>query len=185
MKDTQLPSSEANTHAVSTMKPLDAIEQRVANAAERILTGRLASLVESSLATDPGARQSIRRLLQEEAASLTAILKQEWNTTVKEFQIAQESLANQERQFIRSQACARAAERRSLLKQWITGTLRVLVFALPCLVAVGSMALLVPDAVHRIWEPPYLKMLETQNRQLTSQVTLLRLQPALKNRIML
>jgi hypothetical protein len=167
------------------MKPLDAIEQRVATAAERILTGRLTSLVQSSLITDPAARQSIRLLLQEEAASLTATLKQEWDTRVKEFLIAQERLANQERQFIRSQAEARTAEGRSLLKQRLTGTLRVLVFALPCLVAAGFLALLAPDAVRRIWEPPYLTTLETQNQQLWSQMALLRRQPVLKDRIML
>jgi hypothetical protein len=185
MKDTTSPSSEGNTHPASTTNPLDRVYQRVANEAEKILIERWTSLARSSIDTDPGVRQSILQLLEEETASLTAILKREWDTRVKEFLVTQERLANQERQFIRSQAEARTAERRSLLKQRLTNTLRVLVFAVPCLVAAGFLALLVPDAVRRIWEPPYLTTLETQNQQLWSQVTLLRRQPVLKDRIML
>ena len=156
------------------MKPLDAIEQRVANGAERILTERLQSLVKSSVATDPAVRQSIQLILQAETASLTATLKREWNTRLKEFLLAQERQAN-----------ARMAEQGRLMTLRLKGTFRALALALLCLTVAWFLVLLVPDATRRIWEPPYMKTLETQNQQLTSQVSFLRLQPVLKDRILL
>jgi hypothetical protein len=167
------------------MNPLDAIEQRLANAAQKLLLKRLPILVKNSIGSDPGVRESIRQLLREEARSFLADQKQEWDIQTREFCTALERQAVQERQFLRGQATRKMVALRRLLRLYLTGSLQALALALLCLVATALLTVVLPTAIQRIWEPPDLRTLEAENHQLNSQVAQLRLQPVLKDRVML
>jgi hypothetical protein len=184
MKDKNSSSSEENTSTDSTMSPLEAIEQRVADGAEQRLMEILPSLMSNCISTDPGVRSCMQQNLQEETNSSVERLKKTLDAWAQGFRKQQERLTEVERQNFRTLALEQAARVREFLKKM----LQILTFATICLAISLALVLLLPPAVQRLWEiwqQPNNSILRAENQRLQAQVTTLLAQPSLRRRVIL